>query len=179
MENIFVFVIRLWIDSEPKGKLKLDWWIIFLLDGLQLVVTREDFGTSVDAPCRLANKSRRFRDKISTSTQTLPSRVTGQDEPLSMRSKSTSMADVSLKNVTFAQPISQEYPHRFCPRMGNNPTRYRLPPTPLTDPHHLASSSSTQSKRQIARSVYGNNQVEVGLTRLFNLPIYFFLPFFQ
>jgi len=50
------------------------------------------------------------------------------------------------------------------------PARFQLPPTPLTAPEcwENLDTSASFSKRQIARSVDGNFQVEVGFKSMSN-----------
>lgn len=143
--------------------------------------TSKDFSSSksstLPTPAKAANFER------STSMQTLPSptkkkslskrSITFADLPPSLKESSNCNAypsHIKSASPTIGRQI-RPLQDTFCispPRVTSHekPThaRFRLPPTPLTAPECSGNldTSASFSKRQIARSVDGKFQVEVG-----------------
>lgn len=144
----------------------------------------KDFSSSKSSTIPYRSKAANF--ERSTSIQTLPSRVkkkslpkrsiTFADLPPSLKKSSDSIISPSHVKSTLSkteqstrslQEISTSLPQVIS---YQTPARFHLPPTPLTAPEYWENldTSASFSERQIARSVDGNFQVEVGLKSMSN-----------
>lgn len=150
--------------------------------------TNETSGTSKDfssSKSTIPDFPKAANFERSTSMQTLPSRtkkkslpkrsITFADLPPSLKQSSDSIIYPSHVKPTLSkieqsirplQETSTSLPQVIS---YQTPARFQLPPTPLTAPEYWENlDSASFSKQQIARSVDGNFQVEVGFKSMSN-----------
>ncbi|XP_018310616.1 protein lap4 isoform X1 [Mycetomoellerius zeteki] len=138
--------------------------------------TSKDFSSSKSSTILDLPKATNF--ERSTSMQTLPSRmktkslpkrsITFADLPPSLKKSSDSIVYSSHVKPTLSKIEQSNRPLQEAstslPQVISyqTPARFQLPPTPLTAPEcwENLDTSASFSKRQIARSVHGNVQVE-------------------
>ncbi|XP_018372032.1 PREDICTED: protein lap4 isoform X4 [Trachymyrmex cornetzi] len=138
--------------------------------------TSKDFSSSKSSTIPDLPKAANF--ERSTSMQTLPSRtktkslpkrsITFADLPPSLKKSSDSIVYSSHVKPTLSKIEQSNRPLQEAstslPQVISyqTPARFQLPPTPLTAPEYWENldTSASFSKRQIARSVDGNVQVE-------------------
>lgn len=141
----------------------------------------KDFSSSKSSTIPDLPKATNF--ERSTSVQTLPFRtkkkslpkrsITFADLPPSLKKSSDSIIYPSHVKPTLSkieQPLQETSTSPSQVISYQTPARFQLPPTPLTAPDYWENldNSASFSKRQIARSVDGNFQVEVGFKSMFN-----------
>ncbi|XP_011691991.1 PREDICTED: protein lap4 isoform X4 [Wasmannia auropunctata] len=138
--------------------------------------TPKDFSSSKSSTIPDLPKAANF--ERSTSMQTLPFRtkkksmpkrsITFADLPPSLKKSSDSIVYSSHVKPTLSrieqsiQPLQETFTSHPQVISYQTPARFQLPPTPLTAPEcwENLDTSASFSKRQIARSVDGNFQVE-------------------